>query len=268
MGRTPGTGPAASAGPSRGSGVGVVLHELHVGIHHLPHKLLQGGREADEGPSAGDERAACRESPGARRAPPAPRSRTRRGRGFAGLFPPRPWPQPRSVCRCGAVHQGCPSLPWWLLSSKQEPGQGHRKWDFSMCPSHPTQRFPLPSPPCRVQSTPERPLTSNVTLGFQFSFCLALVQSPCRKSCGKEERGAVRSVHRPHLDGLPVARASLRAERGRGHRWTLLRTKYFSLRCNFLVEARMPINHQEAASFHQAISGRKSYSLFLCARGV
>lgn len=68
---------------------------------------------------------------------------------------------------------------------------------ISVWPSHPTQKCHLPSPPCgllsedmnmqQVQNTPERPLTSNVTLGFQFSFCLALVQSPCRKSC-REER--------------------------------------------------------------------------------
>lgn len=78
--------------------------------------------------------------------PLTPRIRTRRGQGFAGLFSQHPWPQPQRVCRCAAVHRGCPSLPWWLLSSKQEPRQGHRKWDFSVCLSHPTQGSPLPFP--------------------------------------------------------------------------------------------------------------------------
>lgn len=144
VGRAPGMGPVAPTGPSQGSGIGVVPHELHVGVHHLPHQLLQGGREADDGPSAGEEWAARQERPGAQRAPPAPRSRIRRGRGFAGLFPQRPWPW--HVCQCAAVHWGCPSLLWWLLSSKQEPGQGHQKRDFSVCPSHPTQRSPPPFP--------------------------------------------------------------------------------------------------------------------------
>lgn len=47
------------AGPSQGSGIGVVPHELHVGIHHLLHQLLQRGREADEGSSTGDEQQQC-----------------------------------------------------------------------------------------------------------------------------------------------------------------------------------------------------------------
>lgn len=103
-------------------------------------------------------------------------------------------PSPSVCVGCTAAHWGCPSLPWWLLSSKQEPARGHRNWDFSVCPSHPTQRFPPPSPSLDFlledMNTWKVPLTSNVTLGFQFSFCLALVQSPCRKSCGKEERSA------------------------------------------------------------------------------
>lgn len=105
--------------------------------------------------------------------------------------------------RCCAL--GCPRLPQCLLSSKQGSMQRYHKQCISGCPGHPTQRCPpFLSPPCelfledvntqQVQSTPERPLTSNVTLGFQFSFCLALVESPCRKSCGKEERGTARTV--------------------------------------------------------------------------
>lgn len=90
---------------------------------------------ADESPSTGGEGAAHQEHLRAWR-PPAlpwpPGSRTRRGQGFAGFFPQWPWPW--SVCQCAAVHQGCPLLPWWLLSSKHEPRQGHRKWDFLVCP--------------------------------------------------------------------------------------------------------------------------------------
>lgn len=128
VGCTPGMGPATPTGPSRDSGVGVILHELHVSIHHLPHQLLQGGREADEAPSAGDEQAGCRERPRAQEGPLAPRSRTRRGRGFAGLFLQWPWPQ--------GMYQGCPVLPWGLLSSKEESGQG--QLHFLVSPRHPT----------------------------------------------------------------------------------------------------------------------------------
>lgn len=88
MGRTPGTGPAASAGPSRGSGVGVVLHELHVGIHHLPHQLLQGGREADEGPGAGDERTGSTSgAPWSTTSPPGPPQQDKEGTGLCWALP-------------------------------------------------------------------------------------------------------------------------------------------------------------------------------------
>lgn len=39
-----------------------------------------------------------------------------------------------------------------------------------------------------TDSTVKRILTSKATRGFQFSFCFALLQSPCRKSCGWRER--------------------------------------------------------------------------------
>lgn len=270
MGRTTGTGPAASAGPSRGSGVGVVLHELHVGIHHLPHQLLQGGREADEGPSAGDERTGSTSGAAwSTTSPPRPPAAGQGGDGaLLGSFRHGPGRSPGAcvgavLCTGGArrCHGGC------CLQSKN-PGRVTEN-GISLCARvTPHRGSPLPSPPCRVQSTPEGPLTSNVTLGFQFSFCLALVQSPCRKSCGKEERGAVRSVHRPHLDGLSVARASLRAERGRGHRRTLPRTKYFSLRCNFSGSSYAYKSPGGSILSPGYFRPKELFFVFVCARGL
>lgn len=146
-GAPPARVPRRPPGPAGAQALGLFfMSSTSASTISLTSSCKEGERQMRAPAQGTNERAARRERPGARRAPPAPRSRTRRGRGFAGLFPPRPRPQPRSVCRCGAVHRGCPSLPWWLLSSKQEPGQGHRKWDFSMCPSHATQRFPPPFP--------------------------------------------------------------------------------------------------------------------------
>lgn len=108
--------PARVLGPgsARRSGVGVGPHELHVGLHHLPHQLLRAGR--------------------------------------------------------GRVSRGAPAPgPWALLTHPGTPRH------------HPRPRGPLP--PGR---SPGDSLTSKATRGFQLSFCLALEQSPCRKSCGRD----------------------------------------------------------------------------------
>lgn len=113
------------------------------------------------------------------------------------------------------------------------------KMGFLSAPRSPhTDVSPLLSPPCelfsedmnthQVQSTPERPLTSKVTLGFQFSFCLALVQSPCRKSCGKEDRGAAWTITFPTLMASPLLLLPCELNMGQAHRWTLLSANYFS----------------------------------------
>lgn len=50
VGGCAGRGVRPQHGSRQGSGVGVVPHELHVGVHHLLHELLRGGREVGEGP--------------------------------------------------------------------------------------------------------------------------------------------------------------------------------------------------------------------------
>lgn len=134
-----------------------------------------------------------------------------------------------------------------------------------------TEVSPFLSPPCKlflenmntqqVQSTPERPLTSNATLGFQFSFCLALVESPCRKSYGKEERDTARTVTFPTLMASPLLLLPHEA----GPTTGLFQGRTISFEGAILVAAHICLlNHQEAASFHQAVSDGKNYSLFVC----
>lgn len=67
-------------------------------------------------------------------------------------------------------------------TSSWDPAQGWLRAEFapSVQALPPRSRTRLPGPLLRSEAS----LTSKATRGFQFSFCFALVQSPCRKSCG------------------------------------------------------------------------------------
>lgn len=62
---------------------------------------------------------------------------------------------------------------------------------------------PGPAGSCHHRKT----LTSKATRGFQFSFCFALVQSPCRKSCGveREIKQTWVGVRGPESRGPPLS---------------------------------------------------------------
>lgn len=148
VGCAPVMGPLA---PTMGSGIGVVLHELHVGIHHFPHQLLQREREQMRVPAQGVKGQHIRSTSEHDDPLPSPGPLAAgQGGDRALLGSSRSGPGP-GVCQCAAVHQGCPLLPWWLLSSKHEPRQGHRKWDFLVCPGR-TEDQHNSSPCCQSPS--------------------------------------------------------------------------------------------------------------------
>lgn len=158
--------------------------------------------------------------------PPGPPQQNKERTGLCWALPPAALAQ-APVCQCADT-----SAFFKARIHAEAPKMG-----FLRVPRSPhTEASPLLSPPWelfledmnsqQVQSTPERPLTSNVTLGFQFSFCLALVQSPCRKSCGTEERGAARTVTFPTLTASPLLLLPSEPSTGQAHYWTLPRTNY------------------------------------------
>lgn len=211
MGCICGMGPVMPAGPSQGSGIGIVPHELHVSVHHLPHQLLQEGERQMRAPVQG-QMGSMSGMPQSMTSPLAPHSGRRRGWGFVGPCPQQPWPRP-----CCAL--GCPSLPRCLLSSKQGSRQRHQKWGVSGCPGHLTQRCPPPFPSLQIafrgcehpagteHTRKDTHIKRDSRLPVQLLPGFGAVS--LQKILWKRRERQCKDCYLPHPDGLPIAPASL-----------------------------------------------------------
>lgn len=212
MGYICGVGPVMPAGPSQGSGIGIVPHELHVSVHHLPHQLLQEGERQMRAPVQRETNSMSGMPHSMTRPPGSPhQSKERMGLCWA-------LPTAALVCQCTAEHWGAHRCHSVCFLQSKDPCRGTENGVSQGAQVTPNRGVPLPFPSLQIVFREhEHPAGTKHTrkathIKRDSRLPVQLLPGfggvPLQKILWKRRERHCKDCYLPHPDGLPIAPAS------------------------------------------------------------